>query len=343
MVVLHSYIDSATFRERGNAVKSGFVPIRRGIEEHLRSGCLSFFELGVYLTIHLQTDYRSGVWLGSAARLQNTAPRGASLREVQRALNRLQKIGFIRVFHRHGVRGNYRVLIDKYEPTTGALMGKRLNAAKSESWQYPHYVLCAVGDAVSDALAEAETGSVAAPYQEERGEGKTIPSDSPATSKAKSSSAVLGLLRQVVERIPNAHRHDAHSFHSAVHLGLKNLGWEVIREWHIADCGNGRPGFIDLVVTQPQPIAIEIDRINARQNSIAKLSRFDGLRAVVLREKRGHEAVLDLTHQSVGAHDIERRTNGASERNSDKSWRTGRAGKRLERNAQAVRQGLGMQ
>lgn len=126
------------------------------------TGRLSAFDAGVYLIIHLQSDFRTGVWTGSAARLMGTAPRGTSLRDMQRALNRLAQIGFIRPLHRHGVRGNYRVLIHKYEPQFGALKGKRLNATKSESWQHPVYEDCAVTDAVTDAV----TGTVDAPYQE---------------------------------------------------------------------------------------------------------------------------------------------------------------------------------
>lgn len=140
-------------------MKSGFIQIRRGLEEHIVNGNVGLFEAGVYLTIHLQANFQSGLWIGSAARLLATAPRGATLRAVQRALNRLSKIKFIRVFHRHGVRGNYRVLIDKYEPF-GALKGKRLNAWKSESWQKPFYEPCALSDAVTDADGVGEDAPI---------------------------------------------------------------------------------------------------------------------------------------------------------------------------------------
>ena len=64
----------------------GFIKIRRGLEEHLVSGQLGFLEAGVYLAIHLQANYETGVWVGSAPRLLATAPRGTNLREVQRAI-----------------------------------------------------------------------------------------------------------------------------------------------------------------------------------------------------------------------------------------------------------------
>lgn len=113
----------------------GFVKIRRGLEEHLVSGQLGFLEAGVYLLIHLQANYETGVWVGSAPRLLATAPRGTDLRKVQRALQRLCQIGFVKVFHTHGKKGNFRALINRYEPQFGALIGMRLNAEASTSCQ----------------------------------------------------------------------------------------------------------------------------------------------------------------------------------------------------------------
>lgn len=126
---------------------TGFIKIRRGIEEHLIAGTIGFFETGIYVAMHLQADFRTGVWVGSAPRLAATAPRGASLRDIQRAMERLAEIRFIRVFHTPGSRGNYRVLLHKFEPQTPALKGKRLNAFKSENWRDLVFETCAEGDA----------------------------------------------------------------------------------------------------------------------------------------------------------------------------------------------------
>lgn len=130
---------------------SAFIKLRRGLEKHLVRGRLGFLELGVYTTLHLQADYRTGIWVGSAPRLLATAPRGTDLRAVQRAVQRLVEIEFIRTFHIPGARGNYHCLIHKYEPSFGALKGMRLNALRSVSWQSPVYELCAEHDAEHDA------------------------------------------------------------------------------------------------------------------------------------------------------------------------------------------------
>jgi hypothetical protein len=131
-------------------VKNAFVKIRTGIEEHLVRGRIGFFELGVYITLHLQADYQTGIWIGSAPRLLATAPRGTDLRSVQRAVQRLVDVEFVRTFHIPGARGNYRVLIHKYSPAFGALKGMRLNALQSVCWQSPIYEPVAEVDADRD-------------------------------------------------------------------------------------------------------------------------------------------------------------------------------------------------
>lgn len=173
--------------------------IRAGLEDHLVSGSIGAFEAGVYLILHLQADFHTGIWTGSANRLLSTAPRGASLRDMQRALQRLGAIGFIRTFHRHGERGNYRVLINKYEPQFGALRGKRLNAEKSTSWQSPAYEPCALADAVTDAVTDAED----APYQEVRVRTKTkkTPKASAQANHQPSPLAFSGEHLRVTERL----------------------------------------------------------------------------------------------------------------------------------------------
>jgi hypothetical protein len=132
----------------------GFAIIRGGILDHLLAGTISLYELGVYLVIHLQVDFQSGVWRGSAPRLLAAAPRGTGLREVQRALQNLVRQGFLKSFHVPGKRGNFCVLLDRYNVKVGALKGKRLIAAKSLDWRNPHYEPCA--EIVADVDAEAD-------------------------------------------------------------------------------------------------------------------------------------------------------------------------------------------
>lgn len=143
----------------------GYAIIRVGVLDHLLSGRLGLFELGIYAAIHLQADFRTGVWWGSAPRLLASAPRGTSLRRIQEGLDRLREIGFLRPFHVPGRRGNYRVFVDKYDVKLGALSGKRLNAWKSETWKSPVYEERNPGRADGSADARAD----GAPIQDSEG------------------------------------------------------------------------------------------------------------------------------------------------------------------------------
>jgi hypothetical protein len=137
-------------------MKERSVPIRPGIEEHLVRGAMSLSEFGIYALIHIQADYRTGIWRGSAPRILATAPRGASLRQVQRALEHFESVGYLKSFRVQGARGNTPYLIDKFTVRSGALKGYRVNAAKSESWQRPFYELVAEVVTEDDAVPVAQ-------------------------------------------------------------------------------------------------------------------------------------------------------------------------------------------
>jgi hypothetical protein len=149
-------------------MSENFIPIRLGIQEHLLRGDISLFEFGIYAMIQLQADYGTGIWRGSAARIVATAPRGVSLRDVQRAIRHLADLGMLKPFQRNGARGNYPVLINKYTVRRGALKNQRLNAEKSTSLGSLVYEPCADNDAESDAVPVAESVAEDAPIQEVR-------------------------------------------------------------------------------------------------------------------------------------------------------------------------------
>jgi hypothetical protein len=133
----------------------------RDLQDHLKQGRLSIFELGVYQIIHWQADFKTGVWWGSAPAVHCVAPRGCKLRDVQRAIARLKRIGFLRPREqKQGKRGNFPVLIDKYEPLSGALRGTRLNAARSADWRNPVYEPCTDGDAQHDTVQDPQSAPI---------------------------------------------------------------------------------------------------------------------------------------------------------------------------------------
>lgn len=135
--------------------RSGRFIVLRDIQDHAIKGDLSLFDLGVYSVVHFQTDFSTGVWMGSAPRVHATAPKGAALRDVQRSMEHLEELHFLRSFRTHGQRGNTPYLVHKYQPLTGALRGKRLNAFASDDWRKRVYEPCALPDAVPDTLSDA--------------------------------------------------------------------------------------------------------------------------------------------------------------------------------------------
>lgn len=75
----------------------------------------------------------------------------------------------------------------------------------------------------------------------------------------------------------------AKSFHDAMEHQLRQHCQTVIREFEVPNRGDGRRGFIDLVVLEPFRTAIELDVLSPRKKSLFKLRSFSGERFVVLR------------------------------------------------------------
>ncbi len=130
-------------KSNGNA--EGFIKIRRGLLKHLELGRLTAHDLGLYLAILLQANYRTGLWVGSAAKLFAIFPKENTLRRTQRSLERIEQIGFIKRFRVPGRKHNYPVLINKFECTKGVLTGYRLNAEVSTDYRHPVYDHVTVG------------------------------------------------------------------------------------------------------------------------------------------------------------------------------------------------------
>ena len=158
---------------RAPSVSENYVPIRTGILDHLVEGNISLYELGVYVLIHLQADYSTGVWRGSAPRILANAPRGAELRDIQRAIKHLEDMGYLRSLRKHGQRGNRPYLINKFTVRSGALKTHRLNAGRSISLEQLAYEPRVDSDAEGAAIQEEIINN----RKTERIAAKTPPAD----------------------------------------------------------------------------------------------------------------------------------------------------------------------
>lgn len=113
---------------------SGHIQVRNGILEHVQRGWMDGGMFLAFCVLLHQCDWATGVWTGSAARLREAIP-SWSLPTCVRVINRLVRGQYIDSEHVRGLRGNYKVLINNYEPTAGPLAGKRLRKTQGINWR----------------------------------------------------------------------------------------------------------------------------------------------------------------------------------------------------------------
>lgn len=139
---------------------NGYLATRRGLLEHLRDGRLTLQQKGCFQTICELADWRTGVWWGSARALAAVCGVGdVSERQARHLLEALEAGGYIRRFVTPGTRGNYPIVVHKFEVRLGELIF-RVNAEKSEDWRKPFLEPCQVQGEVQ--------GEVSAPSEEVR-------------------------------------------------------------------------------------------------------------------------------------------------------------------------------
>ena len=119
---------------------SGFVQLRRGLAEHVRTGRLSFLEASLYIFILMDTNPSTGVCYGSAGLFATVY--GIPTRTCRDALEKLEKKGYFRRFPTPGKHGSYPILINKFLCSDGAMKGMYVNALESESCDNIYYESC---------------------------------------------------------------------------------------------------------------------------------------------------------------------------------------------------------
>ena len=117
----------------------GFSKIRNGLNEHVKQGKLCPFDLGIYLFLHMNCDYSTGIYRGNSASVALGFDDAKLKKSVQKSLERLRSAKYINYKSGSGFRGSYDILIDKFEPSFGGRSGYRLNAWKYGDKVIPHY------------------------------------------------------------------------------------------------------------------------------------------------------------------------------------------------------------
>lgn len=153
-------------------MSASFYKRRRGVVDHIEAGTIDLLEDGIHDYLSLKANLVTGNGYALPAGVVSTsAPalhahcKRVSERTIQRLLNHLEKIGWLKFspWRTPGKRGNYMVLICR--ASVHDLSGKeyRVNGEKTKDWRQPVYE--PVGEV--SASCPSSDGEVSA-YREER-------------------------------------------------------------------------------------------------------------------------------------------------------------------------------
>ncbi len=120
-------------------MSDGFAQIRKGLKEHIKAGRITPYDAGVYLFLQLFCDWSKGIYHGCALKIAFDFGDSSHKDQIKESLMRLKKIKFINYRKGDGRRGNYDILIDKYDIQGGFLKGQRLNAWEHGNKVEPSY------------------------------------------------------------------------------------------------------------------------------------------------------------------------------------------------------------
>jgi hypothetical protein len=116
-------------------MSAGWYPRRRGILEHLEHGAISLLDSAVHDFLCLIANHRTGVAWASAEKIRALCPQDIRLKAIQRSLQKLERIGWLKRFRTHGKRGNYPVVIGKYFVRDASLNWLAVNLEKTCDWR----------------------------------------------------------------------------------------------------------------------------------------------------------------------------------------------------------------
>jgi hypothetical protein len=127
-------------------VSEGFYKRRRGILEHIEAGTIDLLESG----IHDYLSLKANLLIGSACSIPvgfvyTSAPaihahcKRVSERTIQRILEHMEAIGWLKTFRTSNQRGNYLTLICRASVHDLSGNEYRINADATTDWRYPVY------------------------------------------------------------------------------------------------------------------------------------------------------------------------------------------------------------
>jgi hypothetical protein len=110
---------------------SDYFLLRNGIKTHIQLGKFTAITWTVYSSLLLWANWKSGIYFGTPKDLQVKWDYKLTEPQIWEALYDLRKRGYINFRQPSDPYRNFRILINKFEPTCGEHKGKRLNAFSS--------------------------------------------------------------------------------------------------------------------------------------------------------------------------------------------------------------------
>jgi len=187
-------------------VTKGFYRRRRGILEHLQTGQVTLFDAGLHDFVCLNAQSRlnsgssipPGVWVGSARKIWLLTSRRESERRIQRSLEKLERMGWIRRFHVHGQRGDYPILVARFVVSDCAGNDFIVCAEETTDWHTPAlkpYIRHVMEPSAKRRRAVGKASPLLQDLDTERNGDKP---SAPAHAPSQEACALAALLREKV-------------------------------------------------------------------------------------------------------------------------------------------------
>ena len=122
-----------------------FYRRRFGAGDHIESGEISFFDDGLHDYICQKAQHQvgngspvpPGIWIGSARTLWFLSRRQDDERKIRRSLEKLERLGWYKRWHRQGETGDYPILINRLVVRDKDGNDFSVNAKETKDWRHP--------------------------------------------------------------------------------------------------------------------------------------------------------------------------------------------------------------
>jgi hypothetical protein len=220
-----------------SGMSAGYYKRRRGVIEHIENGTIDLLENGIHDYLNLKANLvigspcsiPVGVCFTSAPALHAYCCR-VSERTLQRILEHMEAIGWLKTFKTAGKRGNYPTLLCRASVHDLSGNEYRINGAKTTDWHHPVYE--PVGE-VSGSCPE--TGGTLSGDREVRSEKGELRKKKEAAGQPARDLELWNLINVRPEKMPGPFRELCEQLYAnkngqplSEFVGVCMDGWEAL-------------------------------------------------------------------------------------------------------------------